>query len=108
MTNLLHRADLRKAAELFSEACRQSRLHSEHAQKSLAEYGGHGADISGCVRDHFPEVTKNTLRSYARNVSILSDAAYAARPKGVHISTMRKLAQQVAARDGSGFYGPQA
>ena len=108
MANVLNRDDLAEARELFAAACEESRKHDEHARWALAEYGNHGPAISGCVRAHFPEVTKNTLRAYARNVSIYSDAAYAKRPKGVRLATMRRLSRAIAARDGSGFYGPQA
>ena len=106
--DILNREDLSEARELFAAACEQSRNHDERAKWALGEFGDHGPDVSGCVRAHFPEVVKGDLRAYARNVSIYSDAAYAKRPKGVRVSTMRKLASAVAKRDGSGFYGPQA
>lgn len=106
--NILDRPDLQRAAELFADACAQSRKHTDTARDALKEYGAHGPDISGCVREHFPLVTKDYLRSLARNVGILSDAAFAARPARVRLATMRALARAVAARDGSGFYGPQA
>ena len=110
MTNneLLTRPDLQRAAELFADACRMSMDHTRAASDALAIYGAHGPDISGCVRDHFPDGTKDHLRALARNVSILSNAAFAARPARVRGLTMRALARAVAARDGSGFYGPQA
>ena len=104
---LLARADLHRAAELFADACRISRDHTRAAADALNTYGAHGPDVSACVRDHFPECTKNHLRALARNVSILTAAAYAARPPRVRVSTMRALARAVAARDGAGFYGPQ-
>lgn len=103
---LLARADLARAADLFADACAQSRQHSVTADNALRDYGDHGPQISGCVRSHFPEFTKDYLRSLARNVGILSDAAYAARPPRVRVATMRALASAVAMRDGSGFYGP--
>jgi len=106
--NILERPDLAISADLFAESCRISRDHVKAASDALKAYGDHGPDISGVVRDHFPVCTKDYLRSLARNVSILCTAAYAARPKGVRLTTMRALAQAVAARDGSGFYGPQA
>lgn len=105
---LLARADLHRAAELFADACRISQDHMRAAASALNTYGAHGPDVSGCVREHFPECTKSYLRSLARNVSILTAAANAARPARVRVSTMRALARAVAARDGAGFYGPQA
>lgn len=105
--DIIDRPDLQRAADLFADACRISRQHAEEAAAALRTYGAHGADIAGCVRVHFPVVTKDYLRSLARNVSILTDAAHAARPPRVRLSTMRALARAVAQRDGSGYYGPQ-
>lgn len=106
--DILTRLDLQRAAELFADACRISREHCAAAADALHRYGDHGPDVSGCVREHFPAYTKDHLRSLARNVSILSAAAFAARPPRVRLSTMRALARAVAARDGGGFYGPTA
>jgi hypothetical protein len=91
----------------FEMACAASRAHNRLAAIALATYGDHGALISGCVRTHFPETIKDTLRTLARACSDHSDNGYAARPAGVHASTMVKLARAVATRDGSGYYGPQ-
>ena len=106
--NILDRPDLARAAELFAEACEQSREHSRAAAAALEAYGDNGPQISGCIRDHFPQCTKDYLRSLARNVSIYLDAAHKARPPRFRVNTMRKLAQAIARRDGCGFYGPQA
>lgn len=104
---LLARPDLQTAARLFADACRCSREHDELARKALQRYGNHGPDISGCVRDHFPEAVKAELRLVAHNVSAFSDAAWHHKPRGVRLTTMRALASAVARRDGSGFYGPR-
>lgn len=104
---VLDRPDLATARELFALACFASRAHSIVADAALTTYGAHGAPISGCVRDHFPGWVKDRLRELARDVTRYSDAAYAARPARVRVSTMRKLARAVARRDGSGFYGPR-
>jgi hypothetical protein len=50
---------------------------------------------------------KNKLRMLAHMATEYSALAYAARPKRVHVTTMLKLANMVARRDGTGFYGPQ-
>lgn len=92
----------------FEKACEASREHALFARQMLAKYGSHGPDVSGCVRDHFPDHIKESLRNMARNVSRYSDNAHASRPRYVRETTMRKLARMVAQRDGSGFYGPQA
>jgi hypothetical protein len=105
---VLNRSDLRLSEFCFSNACRVSREHSTLAAKALAKYGDHGAPISGCVRDHFPEHVKAELRLLAATVTSYSDAAWKHRPRRVRTATMRSLSRAVAARDGSGFYGPQA
>ncbi|MBZ9706087.1 hypothetical protein LB543_05055 [Mesorhizobium sp. ESP7-2] len=91
----------------FELACAASRAHSALAAESLAAFGDHGAQISGCVRDHFPENVKNELRYWAREVSRLSDLAHKNRPTRTHRSTIIRLGREVATRNGSGFYGPQ-
>lgn len=91
----------------FERACKASRLHNAQAKRALANYGDHGALISGCVRDHFPDRVKDQLRGLARMVTHESDAAREARPKRVHLRTIRHIGRLVATRDGSGYYGPQ-
>lgn len=94
-------------AAYFTMACAASRAHSDLAAILLTEYGDHGAQISGCVRSHFPERYKDTLRELARSVTEYGDKARAARPPRMHASTVQHIARLVATRDGSGFYGPQ-
>jgi hypothetical protein len=106
-THLLERRDLRAARDWFEIACAASRYHSEIAARALAEHGDQGPEISGVVRDHFPEHVKETLRQMAAAVTKHTDAAYKLRPRGVRHSTMKALARAVAASRGSGFYGPQ-
>lgn len=91
----------------FTRACRASRLHSSEAQRAFANYGDHGVQISGCVREHFPERIKDRLRFLARLVTTELEKASAARPARVRAATIHKLGRLVATRDGSGFYGPQ-
>ena len=105
--NILARSDLQPAAAAFAEACGYSRSHSAMAAIALRDYGDHGPQISACVRDHFPEGVKDELRRLAYAVRDFSDKAWQLRPRGVRASTMRALSRAVAARDGSGFYGPQ-
>lgn len=105
--SLLARKDLRAAQDWFGIACAASRYHSEIASRALAEHGDHGPQVSGIVREHFPEHIKETLRQMAQAVTKHTDAAYKLRPTGVRHSTMRALARAVAAEQGSGFYGPQ-
>jgi hypothetical protein len=92
---------------MFEAACAASRKHSEIAAAALAQYGDHGAQISGCVRDHFPEDVKRDLRYLAGEVTRCIELAYANRPKRAHKETLRHLGREVATKFGSGFYGPQ-
>lgn len=108
MRDLLIDPRLELPRDLFAAACKFSRWHDEESAKALEKYGDHGPGISGCVRDHFPDEVKEDLRRLAMAVAFNSDLAHQARPKGMRKATMRALAQAVATRDGSGFYGPQA
>lgn len=105
--NLLTRPDLAPAAVLFAAACLASREHAMRSNTALVTFGDRGSPISGCVRAHFPRAVKDTLRELARSVTRHSDAAYTARPSRVRMATMRALSRAVAARDGSGYYGPR-
>ena len=107
MENLLSRPELARATELFAAACFQSRAWDSEFAVARMKYGAHGSDVSGCGRAHFPDPVKDRLRELARQVSAFSDLAYRERPSRVHAATMRALSRAVAARDGSGFYGPQ-
>ena len=107
MTNILKRADLARAAELFADCCAQSRAWDKAAGEALATYGDHGPQISGILRAHFPDCTQSYLRALARNISILCDAAWAAKPPRIHHTTMLQLSRAIVARDGGGFYGPR-
>lgn len=104
---ILSRPDLQEAARWFELACIYSRVHSKAVADALRDFGDHGPQISGIMRDHFPDPVKETLRDLAHVVTECSDKAWAARPRGVRLATMRALARAVARRDGSGFYGPQ-
>lgn len=106
--NILERADLAAAAAAYAAACEASREHSRLAAAACARYGDHGPQISGIVRDHFPDEVKNRLRKLAVLITKYGDRGDRLRPRGVRHSTMRELARAVAARDGSGFYGPRA
>lgn len=107
--SILDRSDLAASAELLAKACEASRDHSALTAKALATYGDHGPQISGVIRNHFPEEIKTELRKLAKEITYLSDLAFHyKKPKRVRFATMRKLSQAIAKRDGSGFYGPQA
>lgn len=91
----------------FEQATAASREHSKQATMALQEYGDEGATIAGVVREHFPTDVKDRLRELAQQVTVHSDAAYAARPKRTRIETIRRIGELIARRDGSGFYGPR-
>lgn len=99
--------DLSIPAALFAMACAASREHDRLTRHAMTTYGDYGPLISGCVREHFPDPVREALRTLARTVGTYSDAAYAARPPRVRLATMRRLAQDIATRDGAGYYGPQ-
>lgn len=101
----IDRPDLAKCQSEFESACHFSRHYSRLFRESLAEFGDHGADISGAGRDHFPEERKDHLRRLAKGVSHHSDLAFAARPKRIRNATLVRLWREIATRDGTGFYG---
>ena len=104
--DLLHRQPLIAAANEFSRAAQASRLHSALVRSLLDKYGdGNGRQISGVIRDHFPEKDKDTLKALCRDICRYNEAGHALRPKGVHHRTMDALARAVCRRDGTGFYG---
>lgn len=107
MRTLIDNPKFETARAYFEAACAASRRHSAKAAEAFNLYGDHGPQISGCVRDHFPEDVKNILRIQARLVSEFLNKAYANRPARVRSTTMRQLGREVATRFGSGFYGPQ-
>lgn len=94
-------------AAQFAMACAASRAHMALATAALETFGRHGPLVSGCVRSHFPEPVKQALRELARECGRRSDMARAARPRGMHASTVNRIACAIATRDGSGHYGPQ-
>jgi len=104
---LMTRESLRPAREWFTVACLASRLHSELARIALRMHGDHGPQVSGCVRDHFPEEIKRELRHLAVLTGNASGLAWAQKPPGYHRETMRRLGRAVARAVGSGFYGSQ-
>lgn len=91
----------RALCHAFEQICAASRLHSKMAKDALKEFGSHGPDISGCVRDHFPEHVKNQLRDLARKAS-----ASVNRPKYMRLATLNHIGRLIATLSGSGFYGP--
>lgn len=107
MRDLLLDPKFEAAADRFARACAASREHAALAAAALAKHGEHGPAVSGCVRDHFPQDVKDELRFLAAQVSRWSRLAWDCRPPRIRSATMRRLAQQVATRDGAGFYGPQ-
>ena len=108
MKDLLTDPKFARVVEQFTLACQASRMHSKLTADALRDYDDHGPQISGCIREHFPEHVKDDLRMLASEVTKRSDAAHAARPARVRKDTIIKIGRMVARRDGSGFYGPRA
>lgn len=104
---LLARMDLGPSRVHFERACALSREYDHQLDKALMLHGSHGAQVSGAGRAHFPEAVKRNLREIARLIAAETSHAYASKLARIHVSTIRALGCAVAARDGSGFYGPQ-
>lgn len=102
--DVTQRADLAPAADMFRRAFHWSRRHAERAQYALRIYGDHGPQISGVIRDHFPDAIKDELREYCTVMNACADAAWKARPSRVRQSTMRALRDAIRAEVGAGFY----
>lgn len=79
----------------FTHAVNTKAQYNDLVNKSLAKYGDHGPLISGVIRDHFPEETKNVLRRVNHDYNEFDDKGFAARPPRVQISTMRQLREAV-------------
>lgn len=106
---LLTRPDLAEPHRLFAKACRMSRRWSSYVGYRIRKNGDvTGTHTSGCYNPDWPEHVKDRLRKLAHAIGPATDAAYAARPRRVQFRTMRWLANAVARRDGSGYYGPRA
>ena len=103
--DLTERPVLQPAARHFERAAKASREHTALAQRLCEKHGDHGTAISGIVRDHFPEHDKKRLSALCKTICRENDAGRAARPYGVHKSTMDRLARAICKRDGTGFYG---
>jgi hypothetical protein len=104
MPKLESRPDLLPAVKHFQECFRLSRAHNSLVRNALECYGDHGPQISGIMRDHFPDWVKRRLRKLCNQMNAAADAGMRARPRGVHRSTMLKLYREVRAQVGSGFY----
>jgi hypothetical protein len=97
---------LAKVQSEFESACFFSRLYNSEFADFCAIYGDKGPDVSGAGKAHFPDEVKARLRTLAQAVAMHCDKARDMRPKGIHSATIRRLGQEVATRDGVGFYGP--
>lgn len=82
-----------------------SRAHTALTEKACREYGDYGPQISGCMRDHFPQELKKRLVRLARAVTRHNQFGCDARPRFVRHSTMRELARSICRVNGTGFYG---
>lgn len=106
--HILKRPELQSAQRHFANAAQASRLHKNYVAELILKHGdGNGVQVSGVIRDHFPEQAKMNLIAICKNINRENDAGVAARPKHVRKETMFKLARAVCRRDGTGFYGFQ-
>lgn len=93
-----------KAREQFRFAFWLSREHSRIVSRALTRYGDHGPQVSGIIRDHFPERTKARLRKLCQQMNEAADLGWKSRPRRVRLTTMRALYHAIREREGSGFY----
>lgn len=106
-SKLLDQPDLERAAYAFRVAAAKASAYDVTLSLCLDVFGKHGPIVSGIGRDHFPDEYKRLLRQLARDATDATNHAYTLRPRGVHEATMRKVAQAVARKYETGFYGPQ-
>jgi hypothetical protein len=72
------RADhARVSAEWLAKAVESQRMYHAEVRRACGTYGDHGPLVSGIVHDHFPEPTKNLLRTLAHAVTTYGDIAHA-------------------------------
>ncbi|OQA09835.1 MAG: hypothetical protein BWY66_00374 [bacterium ADurb.Bin374] len=103
---LLDRPELKRAQKHFEVSAAASREHDRLVSRLYKRHGdGNGVQVSGVIRDHFPEKAKARLRALCHVICEENDAGVAARPSGVWLKTMHELAREVCRRDGTGFYG---
>lgn len=93
-----------KAREHFRYAFALSREHQRIFRRALRRYGDHGPQISGIIRDHFPERTKWRLRDLCRRMNEAADLGFKARPRFIQHATMRALYALIREQEGTGFY----
>ena len=91
--------------EMLRKAIATSKNHAKLTTWALARFGDHGPQISGCMRDHFPDPVKDRLRKLARKVSHYNDKARSARPYRSHMASVHKRARALVRQLGTGFYG---
>lgn len=77
--------------ECFKAALVQKAIYSRIVKVSLFAYGSHGPDISGVVRDHFPEWIKMTLRNTLRASYSFEDTGRRRAPTGTRSTTVSAI-----------------
>ena len=85
----------RNSIKHFLKAAEFEKQSREIADAALTKYGDHGPLISGIIRDHFPDITKKTLRKLRDFKNYAVDMGFEAKPPRVHDKTMRELYQSV-------------
>lgn len=95
-------------ANAIAIACHHSREHSAEVKAALVMYGdGNGVQISGVIRDHFPDFVKESLRLRCAAISAVTDHAWKVRPPRVQRHTLLTLQSRIVHAVGTGFYGPK-
>lgn len=74
--------------ECFRASLIQKATYNRIVRTCLFSYGSHGSDISGIVREHFPEWAKNLLRSTLKMSYSFQDAGRRKAPAGTRSTTV--------------------
>ena len=96
---------LNESKKHFRIAAKLSKLHSDKVKDNIKQYGDvENTATSGVYNSSWPEPEKRILRAILVKLNNRRDKGFAARPKGVHRSTMIKLYQLIRVQKNAGFY----
>jgi hypothetical protein len=95
----IDRPDLAVSQLYMESACHCARAYDNQLRDYLDQYATYG---------NFPNDAKYRLRNIANTVTLRARAAHSHKPSRVRRSTIDRLGQEIATRDGSGnMYGPR-
>lgn len=77
--------------ECFKASLVQKAAYNRIVRACLFSYGNHGSDISGIVREHFPEWAKVLLRSTLKMSYVFQDEGRRKAPTGTRSTTVTAI-----------------